>query len=372
MIKKIMIFISLIVFSIFSFAGEIVIGISNAQEGPAKDLGIEYSKGANAYFDKINKSGGINGNTIKVIQTNDGYEPDKCIENTNKLIKEDKVDLLFGYVGTPTAKAVVPIIQKEKIPYFFPFTGAGFLRDTKESSYVFNLRGTYDMETEKMVDYLVKEGKNKIAIFYQDDSYGRAGLSGTVKALKKRGMELVAEGTYERNTEAVNKALINIKKAKPDGVIMIGTYKPSAEFIKRAKKLGMKDVKFLNISFVGSKALESELGVDGEGVIVTQVVPFPWDSSINLVKEYQTALMAYDANSEYGFISLEGYASAKLLVEILKKAGTKDKELIIKAAESIKDYDIGSGDKISYSKDDHQGFDRVFITEIKDMVFISK
>lgn len=348
----------------------IKIGISNAQEGPASFLGTEFSKGAQAYFNSINEQNGINGKKIEVVQYDDGYEPENCIKNTKKLINEDNVLLLFGYVGTPTSKAVLPIIQSEKMPCFFPLTGAGFLRDVKKSSYVFNLRATYDMETEAMVDYLVKKGKNKIAIFYQNDAYGMAGLSGVKKALTKRDIELVSEGTYERNTVAVNKGLISIKKGSPEAIIMVGTYKPCAEFIKRAKKLGLKDVEFLNISFVGSKALAEELGDKGQDVIVTQVVPLLWNATVPAVKEYQGVLKKYFPDSEPGFVSLEGYLGAKLLVKVLEKAGDDlTSESLVGVSETMEIDLLGSGTKMSFSPSDHQGFNQVFMTKIVDGKF---
>ncbi|MCP4346906.1 MAG: ABC transporter substrate-binding protein [Desulfobacterales bacterium] len=352
----------------------ILIGISNAQSGPASFLGRELSKGIMSYFNYVNNQGGINGRELRVIQYDDGYEPDQCIINTERLIKKDKVLLLLGYVGTPTSNAAVPVIQREKTPYFFPFTGAGFLRDVKNSPYVFNLRGTYDMETEAMVDYLFKKGKKKIAIFYQDDSYGRAGLNGTRKALLNRGLQLAGEGTYKRNTTRVNKGIVSIfiKSGKPDAVIMIGTYKPCAKFIKNAKRLGYNDVDFFNISFVGSKALAKELGEKGDGVIVTQVVPFPWNSETHVVNEYRK-IMGADISFQPGFVNLEGFLDAKLLVEILKQAGpdlTKDN--ILETVENIKSLDLGSGDKISFSPQDHQGFERVFMTEIRNLKFQEK
>ncbi|MCD4650960.1 MAG: ABC transporter substrate-binding protein [Candidatus Cloacimonetes bacterium] len=349
----------------------ILIGISNAQSGPALFLGTELSKGAQAYFNYVNDNGGINGKKIKVIQYDDGYEPKRCTANTNKLIANDKVFALFGYVGTPTCKAAAPMIQRAKVPFFFPFTGAGFLRDTSKFSYTFNLRATYDIETEAMVDYLVKKGSNKIAIFIQADAYGRAGLDGVNKALSKRNMKLAAEARYQRNTVDVSEAVSVMKKNNPDAIIMIGAYKPCAEFIKQAKKSGMTNVEFLNISFVGSKALAKELGATGDGVIITQCVPSPWDDSIPVVKEYKKIMKQYSESFTPGFVSLEGFLNAKLFVKALKKSNLT-REGLVTAIQSIKNHDLGSGDRISYSATDHQGFERIYMTEIKNGKFIKK
>jgi ABC-type branched-subunit amino acid transport system substrate-binding protein len=165
--------------------------------------------------------------------------------------------------------------------------------------------------------YLTKEkGFDRNAILYQDDSFGRVGLAGVKKAMAKRGLKLVAEGTYKRNTVAVKSGFLKIRKAKPEAVVMVGAYKPCAAFIKLAKKTRLKAT-FVNISFVGSKALAKELGKDGEGEIVSQVVPFPWNSSILLVKAYQTALKAHDATAEPGFVTLEGYMVGRLVIKAL-------------------------------------------------------
>mgnify|MGYP001180904432 CR=1 FL=1 len=353
-------------------ADSVTVGVSNAQQGPAHFLGVELSRGARVYFNAVNAQGGVLGRQIKVVQYDDGYEPDSCIANTKHLLEKDKVFALINYVGTPTSKAVAPMIAAHNVPFFFPFTGAGFLRDMMLSPTVFNLRATYDMETEALVDYVIKQGKRRIAIFYQDDSYGRAGLSGTRLALERRDLPLAAAGTYLRNTTAVNQGLITILKAKPEAVIMIGTYLPCAEFIKRAVSLGMRDVTFLNISFVGSKALAQELGPLGDGVIVSQVVPLPWNADVPAVKEYQDMMRASFSTFEPEFVSLEGFLNAKLFVEILKRAGSDlTRQRVIQTAESISHLDLGLGPVISYTTQDHQGLKQVFLTVIKDGKFLS-
>src|SRR5262249_39262976 len=198
---------------------------------------------------------------------------------------------LVGEVGTTTSNAVQPIATEAGVPFIGPSTGAAFLRNPALGN-VINVRASYDQETEVLVEHLTADlGISRIAILYQDDSFGRAGLDGVTKALKKRGMHLVAEGTYERNTTAVKMALLAIRKADPEAVVLVGTYKPSAEFIKLAHKLKLNPV-FVNISFVGPSALAKELGKDGKGVVVAQVVPFPGDTSLPLVAQYQKALKA--------------------------------------------------------------------------------
>src|SRR5215467_470303 len=267
----------------------IVLGQAAVLSGPAAALGQGMKTGMQAAFDEINKKGGIHGRKLKLVSVDDGYEPEKSIVATKKLIEEDKVFALIGAVGTPTSAATQPIATAAKVPFVGAFTGAGFLRDAKLEN-VINVRASYDAETEAWVRHLTEDLKiKKIAIFFQDDAFGRAGLSGFKKAMDKRNLSIVAEGTFERNTVAVKSALLTLKRAEPEAVVMVGPYKPCAEFIKLARKVEFSPV-FVNISFVGASALARELGPDGRGVVVSQVVPFPWDTSLKAVADYQAAI----------------------------------------------------------------------------------
>ena len=343
---------------------KIVFGQSAAFEGPASALGLGMRTGLMAAFQEANDAGGVKGRKLELITYDDGYEPAKAIDNTNKLINEDRVFALIGEVGTPTSKAVQPISTKAGVPFIGPFTGAGFLRNAAHGNIV-NVRASYDQETEAWIEYLTKDLKiSRIAILYQDDSFGRVGLSGVKKAMKKRGLELVAEGTYKRNTVAVKSALLTIRKAKPQAVVMVGAYKPCAAFIKLARKVQM-NAKFVNISFVGSKALAKELGKDGEGVIVSQVVPLPSDTSLPLVAAYQKALKAHDPKAEPGFVSLEGYMVGRLVVQALAKMdGEITRKALMDTIMKIGTFDLG-GVTLTYGPGDNQGMDKVYMTEIQ-------
>ncbi len=345
---------------------EILLGQSCALSGPAEALGKGMQTGLNAYFAEMNAKGGIKGRKIRLISRDDGYEPDRAIKNTRDLIEKEKVFLLIGEVGTPTSKAVVPIAEEAKVPFFGPFTGAEFLRNPFKK-YVINVRGSYYQEMEKLAQFLVDtKGLKKIACFYQNDGYGQAGLSGIEIALEKRKLKLVSTGTYERNTVAVKSGLLKIRKAKPDAVVMVGAYKPCAEFIKLAKKVGMKDTIYCNISFVGAEALRKELGTAGEGSIISQVVKFPWDKSVPLIKEYSEAMKKYQPSSKIGFVSLEGYMVGKLfcmVAESLKNDFTR--ESFISAVSTIGTFDLG-GIELKFGQNDHQGMDEVFLTIIKE------
>jgi len=344
---------------------EILLGQSCALTGPAGDLGTKMRAGLEAYFARVNEAGGVNGRKIRLISKDDGYEPDRAIQTTRELIEEDKVFLLIGEVGTPTSKAVVPIAEKQKVPFFGPFTGAEFLRNPFKK-YVINVRGSYYQEMDRLAQYLVdKEGLKKIACFYQNDSYGQAGLSGIKQALEKRQMELVATGAYERNTVAIKGGLLNIRKAKPDAVVMVGAYKPCAEFIKLAKKVGLKDVIYCNISFVGTGSLKKELGESGEGCIISQVVSFPYDESVLLVAEYNDAIKKYQPGVAPGFVSLEGYMVGKLFCMAAQAVkGELTRESLISAIAGTGVFDLG-GVVLKYGPNDHQGMDQVFLTVIK-------
>lgn len=343
---------------------EIIFGQAAALKGPAAALGNGMRTGLLAAFNEVNSKGGINGRKIKLISYNDGYEPDLSIAQVNKLINSDKVFSLIGAVGTPTSKATQPITTKAKVPFIGPFTGAGFLRNATLGN-IINVRATYAAETEQWIKYLVDQKKLKnIAILYQDDAFGRVGLKGVTAALEKRNISLVATATYQRNTTAVKSSVLKLRKAKPDAVVMVGAYKPIAEFIKLSRKVKFNPL-FVNISFVGSKALAKELGEAGKGVIVSQVVPFPWDKSIRIVNDYQNALKAIDSSAMPGFVTLEGYLVGRLAIEALRKQGSNiTREGFMKTFSDVGTFEFG-GVSMTFGSNDNQGMDNVFLTEIQ-------
>jgi branched-chain amino acid transport system substrate-binding protein len=343
---------------------EIVIGMSNALSGPASGLGTGLKAGATAYIDKVNAAGGVHGRKIKLISYDDGYEPERTAAMTRKLIEQDKVFALFGYVGTPTSSAAVPSATRNGVPYIAPFTGAEFLRNPV-NPIVFNVRASYFDETEGMVKHLTADlGIKKVGIFIQDDAYGNAGKAGVNRALNKRGLKLAGEGKYTRNTTDVDAGLAALKAANPDAVVMVGAYKACAAFVKKARASGFNP-KFLNLSFVGTSNFINEAGSDGEGVYITQVMPSPTDDSIALVKQYQTVLKNAGGNSQFEYPSLEGYTDAVVLVDALNKAGGNlTRASFLKAFENL-NIDLG-GLKVAYSHTDHQGSKSIFYTVVKN------
>ncbi len=339
----------------------ILIGQSAAFSGPAAALGTSMRDGALVYFDRVNAGGGVHGRKIKLISLDDGYEPDRAIANTRRLINEDKVFALFAYVGTPTSYAVIPIFTEAKVPFFGPFTGAEGLRNP-HNRYIFNIRASYFDETERLVDWMVADRKTNIAVFYQDDSYGKAGLEGVQRAMDRRNLKISATGTVQRNTVDVADAVRAISQAKPDAVIMISAYKSCAAFIKEFNKTGQRPV-YMNVSFVGSKALAEELGPEGHGVIISQVVPFPlypWGASL----EMRNLLAARAPGVKPTFNEVEGFLAAKAFVEGLRRAGRElTREKFIDALETMREVDLGAF-PLTFTPNNHNGSKFVELTVI--------
>lgn len=345
-------------------ADKIVLGQAAALTGPAAALGQGMKLGLEAAFAETNKAGGIKGRKLELKSVDDGYEPTRSIGMVKKLLEEDKVFAIIGTVGTPTAAAILPIATNAGVPMIGAFSGVEFLREPYKPL-VMNVRASYYQETEAMVEHLTKDlGYTRIGIMYQDDGYGQAGLAGLQRALENRGMKLAGEGTYERNTVAIKAALLAVRKAKPEAVVMISSYKPAAAFIKLAREIKF-DPTFVNVSFVGSDALAKELGSNGAGVVVTQVVPFPLDTKIPVVGRYQAALKSVAPDTKPGFVSLEGYLVGRTLIAGLEKIdGAPTRKGLIEAVQKASPIDVG-GMKLSYSTTSNRGSDQVFLTVIQ-------
>ena len=339
----------------------ILVGQSAAFSGPAAQLGIQMNIGAKAYFDHVNSQGGVYGRRIELRTRDDRYESDLAVENTKKFIEEDRVFALFAYVGTPTTLAAMPIFTQAKVPLIGPFTGAEAFRNPL-NPYIFNIRASYYDETEKIVAQFAGVGVKNIAVFYQNDAYGQAGLKGVELAMGRRNMKISALGTVERNTVKVEDAVKKISAVSPDAVVMISAYTSIAEFVRQMKRAGSA-AQFYNVSFVGSKALADALQAEGYGLVISQVVPFPWSPKIPIVKEYQRVL-SETGIKEWNFSSLEGFIAAKVLVEALKRAGKDlNRSKLIAALEGIQRLDLGGFD-VDFSPASHNGSTFVELTMI--------
>lgn len=338
-------------------------GQSAAFSGSAAELGRNMNVGIRAAFDEVNAQGGIHGRMLAVSSLDDVYTPANAALNTIELIEEHEVFALIGAVGTPTSRAAVPVAHEAGVPYIAPFTGAEFLRDPDLDN-VLNLRSSYFQETEEMVERLTSDlGITRISIFYQDDSFGRAGLQGVLNAVEKRDMELASIGLYKRLTTAVKGALLDISQGNPQAVIIIGAYEPSAALITWARHIGIDPV-FIAVSFVGSNALAQSLGPMGENVFVTQVVPFPKDDSLPVTQDYLQALAASSPSSEPGFVSFEGYLAGRLAIEGVRRCGQDvTRECFLESLRDGEPIDLG-GFQVQFGSSDNQGSDRVFITRI--------
>ncbi len=344
--------------------GEYRFGQSAALSGPASALGVGMRQGLLAAFEEVNRGGGIHGRRLALTALDDAYEPEAAVANTRELIEKHDVFALVGAVGTPTSRAAQLLAGDAGVPYVAPLTGAQFLRDAGQPANVLNVRASYIQEAVELVARLTADlGIRRIGIFYQNDSYGRAGLEGVQRALDAHGLTLVADVDYPRNTESVKVPLLDLRRFDPEAVIVVGAYKPAATLIRWARKVGFNPV-FASLSFVGALPLAQELGADGQGVYVTQVVPFPGDYSLPAVAAYREALSTVSPESEPSFVSLEGYLAGRLVAEGLRRAGpepTPDAFLAtLRQAENI---DIG-GFRVGYGPNDNQGSDRVWLTVI--------
>jgi ABC-type branched-subunit amino acid transport system substrate-binding protein len=326
----------------------IVLGQSAAFTGPAAQLGIQFHAGAKMYFDQLNAQGGVGRRNIEIRQLDDGYEPDRCAANTKKLIDED-VFALFGYIGTPTSVVALPLANRAKMPFFAPFTGAMALRDPPSRT-AFHVRASYNDETALIVKQLTNLGLKKIAVFYQNDAYGKAGLDGVTLALGAQNLKPVALATVERNSVDVGAAVTAITAAAPDAVVQISAYKSCAAFIRAARKAGYGGT-YYNVSFVGTQALADELGKDGAGVVVSQVVPSPYNAARPIAREFVDAAKKA-GNVQPNFSSMEGYLAAKIFAEGLRRGGKPNREALISGLESINDQSFG-GFAVTFSPTNH-------------------
>ncbi len=331
----------------------VLLGLSAPLAGPAAQLGVQMNRGARICFDHVNAQGGVNGRRIELRALDDGYEPDRCKANTETLIGKDEVFALFGYVGTPTSLAALPLVNIAKVPFFGPFTGAEALRDPF-SRWVFHVRASYFDETALIVRQLTHLGLERIAVFRQNDSYGQAGLDGVLRALKTHKLEPVAVGLVERNSTDVAAAVKALVPRQPQAIVQISAYKSCAAFVREARKAGWGGT-FYNVSFVGTQALADELGRDGLGVVVSQVMPYPFGTTSAIAREYLEAVRQAGGDATPNYSSMEGYVAARVFVEGLRRAGgNPSRDALVNALETMNRWDLG-GFQVSFSGKDHRG-----------------
>lgn len=354
---------------------EVRIGASLPLSGHAAYLGQETLRGAVAYLDFVNAQGGIHGRKIRLITRDDGYDPPRCVANTQQLIVEDQVFALSCYVGTPTTTRILPMLVDARVPLVGAFTGAYDLREPFQR-YVINVRPSYYQETSSAVKHFVDDlGTKRIGVFYQFDAYGFDGLKGTELALRSYGLAPVARGSYARGTMDVEEGLAKILEGGAQAVVIIGTSAPSAKFIQLAME---KDpgLIFYAVSFVGAEEIAKALGPDEKArVLVSQVMPPPdlpeTQALLWGVREYDDLLRQSSPGHPPTAVGLEGFINAKVLVEGLKRAGPQlDRERFIEAVESIRDFSLGLANTLGYAPGDHQGLERVYFTKLEKGRFV--
>lgn len=343
---------------------EIVFGQSAAFTGPAEELGKGMRAGIRAAFEEANRSGGVSGRTVRLVEFDDGYEPDRAVANTRRLIEEEEVFALIGAVGTPTSRSATLVTEEAGVPYVAPFTGAAFLRDHERLSTVVNLRASYQQEVDEIVDRLMQDrGITRIGVLYQNDSFGRTVHTSAIRALAARGLELAVEGVYPRNTTAVKTAVYELQLGEPEAVIFVGAYEPVATAVKWAHRIGFSPV-FVTISFVGSNALALELGSLREGVFVTQVVPGTESADSEVAARYRRALEEFQPDAIEGFVSFEGYLAGLMAIAALESCGDEpDRACFLSRLRDPEPIDLG-GLSLSFGAEDNQGSDQVFLTAI--------
>ena len=344
-----------------SSADELVLGQSLPLSGPSAQLGLDYRRGAMAWFDAVNRRGGIHGRRIRLISLDDQYEPERTLQNTRHLLGRQDLMALFGYVGTPTTKVALPLIEKAAVPLVAPMTGASLLR-RPELRMVFNLRASYRVEITAMVDEMVRDANHRIAVVYQDDAFGEDGLEGALVALRRHGLKPVMTVKVQRNSDQVGSAVSRLMAVNPNGVVVVSAYVSSAALATAMRERGSR-AQIMNVSFVGTKALQQAMPVGvSNGIGVAQVVPFPWNRWIPVVAEYQKLMRRNYEDPGFGFTSLEGFLAARLITDALNRAGPDPtRESLVKALESIRDLDLG-GFRIDMDRDDHQASDFVELT----------
>src|SRR6476660_4839460 len=343
-------------------ASRILIGQSAPLTGANAELGNDIRNGALAYFRKVNEAGGVHGRKIELVSLDDANQVPKAEANTRKLVEEDGVFALFGYASATLSRPALPFVEKHKLPFLSPFTGADPMRVLNR--YVYNTRASYADELEKIVEHYSTFGTKRFAIVHYDDPVGRENLTAVERALKKSSLVAAVVGAYKDRTKPdIEGVLKEVMKGQPEVVIHTTLYKATADFIKSAQSAGF-GAQMVSNSFPGASPLAKELGAQGAGVAIAQVVPPPSKRSVPVVQEYQAAIERHLGRKEYSFTSLEAYIGAKVLVEALKRVGPKPtREGFMQALDSMRSFDTG-GYLVGFAPDNHNGSSFVELTVI--------
>jgi len=349
-------------------ASTIIIGQSAPLTGANAELGNDIRNGALAYFARVNAAGGVHGRKIELATIDDGNAVPRAEANTKKLVEEQAVFALFGYASATLSRPALPFVEKHRVPFLSPFTGADPMRVFNK--HVYNMRGSYAEELEKIVDHFFPLGVKRFSIVYYDDVVGKENLAAVERALKKRNLTVVSVAAYTNRVKPeIEAGLKQVMKGQPDVVILTTLYKATSDFIKLAQKENF-GAQMASNSFPGASPLAKELGGQGAGVIVATVVPPPSKRSLPIVQEYQAAIEKQLGKKDLSFTSLESYIAAKVTVEALRRTGPRlTREAFMQTLDNMKGFDTG-GYVMSFAPNDHNGSSFVELTIIgKDGVF---
>ena len=333
---------------------QIVVGQTVGVTGAVAATVKEAAAGAGLFIDSVNAKGGIKGEKIELVILDDKFDVKQAVENARILIEEKNAVVLFMNRGTPHTEAIIPLLEKHGIALIGPSTGAMVMHQPVQR-YVFNVRSTYQREAEKAVDHLHTLGLSRIAVVHVDDSFGRDGLQGANKGLAKAGIKAAAVLKVDRTKPDYTTIVPPIIASNAQAVIWIGSGTAVADGIKALRKAGSA-AQVVTLSNNASGGFIKLLGDASRGVIVTQVFPYERSYSYPFVQE---ALMLAKAKgmTEISPAMLEGFASAKVLVEALRRASPKPtREKVLAALEKLHKFDLG-GLEVSYSPTDHTGLD---------------
>lgn len=347
---------------------EILVGSSVSASGPLGPLGTGIRDGAAAYFEQVNKQGGVAGRKIKFIALDDAYVVDRTVANVKKLINDEHVFALLGLTGTPSVMAAIPIASAASVPLFGPFTGATEIRKDF-NRYLFTVTASYSEEMEKIVEHITTFGIHKIAVVYLNNSFGKSGLAGVEQAMHKRNLKVLGAAPVEANSSDIKAAADAMAKIEPQVIIMSTAGKVSADFIKEYKARAL-NAQFYCLSVTSNAQLSNVLGPNSRGIAVTQTMLFPWSATSKLVKDYQ-GVMKSAKRTDYSYASMQGFLSAKVFVEGLRRVGRDlSREKLITSLEGMSHVDI-DGYQVSFSPSNHHGSKFVDITVLsKDGKFL--
>ena len=333
---------------------EIVVGQVLDLSGPLGELAPDIVNGATVAFGRINEKGGVNGRKIRLVTLDDGYVPANTVKAVTQMIEKEQVFALMNMTGTSNTAAALPLLEKEKppVPLIAPFTGAALVR-TPPINHVFNVRASYADEAEKIVQHLATLGVQRIAVLWSNNGFGKDGLAGVQKAMEKRGLKIHSSAPIEQNASDTEQAVAALSASQPEVIIMITAGAPTVSFIKSYSKV-RKGMQFYTLSVMGTQATLRALGPAGVGVVITSVVPFPWDFSHPLAREYRAAMEKAGYNN-LSFLGFESYINAKVIGEGLRLAGKDlNRPRFISALENMKQLNLG-GFEVGFSRDSRQG-----------------